>query len=248
METTTSFDNAVILPRPVLRISYDEDLDFLWGLVPGEVVDGHLADEAEALVATVDDESGEFEECLWLYTRGPQGPLIGFGVAGAFDWEVAGEDEDAPIWDAPKFDVPTLALRDASIGEILLAAQGMLAGSTPDRVEFDLAVAAGAAGAWEAAETSWRACLACGEMKAHYGLGYTLVELDRPREAFGHLAMYTEICPRNGWAWAWRGQAAERMGELAEARRCYERALECEQLGSDETDAAARLTGLDGRG
>jgi hypothetical protein len=29
-------------------------------------------------------------------------------------------------------------------------------------------------------------------MKAHFGLGYTLVELGRPHEAFGHLSMYTE--------------------------------------------------------
>ncbi len=59
-------------------------------------------------------------------------------------------------------------------------------------------------------------------MTAHYGLGYTLIELGRPREAFGHLAMYTEICPRNAWAWACRGRAAQRMGETAEARRSYQ--------------------------
>jgi len=38
----------------VLRVSYDEDWDFLWALVPGEVINGHLADE------TVDDETPDF--------------------------------------------------------------------------------------------------------------------------------------------------------------------------------------------
>jgi len=211
------------------------------------VVDGHLEDEAEALAATVDGEIGDEEDCLWLYRRGPEGPLIGFGVDGAFQWDLTAESDDAPIWGEPRFDVPSLALRAASIGEVLLAAQRTLDGSTPDVFEFDVAVAAGGLGDWDAAESSWRACLACGEMKAHYGLGYTLVELGRPREAFGHLAMYTEICPRNAWAWFWRARAAEEMGELAEARRSYERAVECEELGSYETDADERLAALDGR-
>ena len=82
-------------------------------------------------------------------------------------------------------------------------------------------------------------------MKAHFGLGYTLVELGRPREAFGHLAMYTEICPRNAWAWLWRGRAGEDMGESAEAASCYRRAIACEADGSYETDAEERLAALE---
>ena len=82
-------------------------------------------------------------------------------------------------------------------------------------------------------------------MTAHYGLGYTLIDLGRPREAFGHLAMYTEICPRNAWAWAFRGRAAHRMGETAEARLAYQAALGYEAAGSMETNAAIWLAELD---
>ena len=149
------------------------------------------------------------------------------------------------MWATPRFDVPSLALRNASVGEIVLAAQRTITGSTPDVVEFDLAVQAGMRGDREQAEQHWRACLACDEMTAHYGLGYTLIELGRPREAFGHLAMYTEICPRNAWAWAFRGRAAHRMGETAEARLAYQAALGYEAAGSTETNAAIWLAELD---
>ena len=88
---------------------------------------------------------------------------------------------------------------------------------------FDAAIAAKEDdGDLEKAEAMWRGCLEAGEMRAHFGLGYTLCDLGRPAEAFGHLAMYTEICPRNSWAWVWRGRAARDMGELAEARSCFE--------------------------
>ena len=230
--------------HPALRISYDEKLDFLTALLPGEVVDEPF--DAELMTAFAWRKDVERETCgrAWLFHRASGGPLIGFGVASAFAWDLAGEDPDAAVWATPRFDVPSLALRGATVGEVVLAAQRTLTGSTPDVVAFDLAVKAGMSGDREKAEEHWRACLACGEMTAHYGLGYTLVELDRPREAFGHLAMYTEICPRNTWAWAWRGRAAHDMGETAEARRAYETALALEAAGHEETDAAAWLAQL----
>lgn len=229
--------------RPTLRISYDADLDFLWALAPGEVVDGHLEDETEPFAADVDAATGLLEDRAWWYRRGPRGPLIGLGVAEAFKWDVASVEDDG-VWDGPRFDVPTLALRDASAGEVILAAQRMIDGSTPDVLYFDMAIVAGSKSDWQTAEDLWRCCLEAGEMKAHYGLGYTLVELGRPRDAFGHLAMYTEICPRNAWAWYWRGLAAIEMDEHREARHCFEMALFCEELGSNRTDAAERLTEL----
>jgi tetratricopeptide (TPR) repeat protein len=98
----------------------------------------------------------------------------------------------------------------------------------------------------EKAEAMWRGCLEAGEMRAHFGLGYTLCDLGRPAEAFGHLAMYTEICPRNSWAWVWRGRAARDMGELAEARSCFQRAIRCEdEFEATETDAREFLAALD---
>jgi hypothetical protein len=192
--TTGCFENAVLLPRPVLRVSYDEDIDFLCALVLGEAIDDHLDDETQPLAA-MDDETEE--EIAWLFTRGPNGPLIGFGIARAFEWPVAAEPDDAPIWHGPRFDVPTLALRNATIGEILLAAQTTITGSTTDVCLFDAAIAAKEQdGDLEQAEAMWRGCLEAGDMRAHFGLGYTLCDLGRPAEAFGHLAMYTDECLR----------------------------------------------------
>ena len=92
------------------------------------------------------------------------------------------------------------------------------------------------------AEPLWRACLESGDSMAHYGLGYTLLALDRPREAYGHLRFYTELSPANAWAWCFLGQACEAIGETAEARAAYARAVE---LG-EETDAPERLNDLEG--
>ena len=226
-------------------MSYNERLDFLTALVPGAVVDEPYDQELMTAFAWSDDEAGDRCERAWLLHRKSGGPLIGFGVRGAFAWDLAGEDPDAAVWATPRFDVPSLALRNATVGEIVLAAQHTITGPTPDVVEFDLAVQAGMRGDRELAEHHWRACLACDEMTAHYGLGYTLIELGRPREAFGHLAMYTEICPRNAWAWAYRGRAAHHMGETAEARLAYQAARGYEAAGSTETNAASWLAELE---
>jgi len=234
-------------PRPVLRVSYDASEDFLLALVFGETIDGHLADEVEPFAQLLDEETGELEDAGWFYRRGPEGPLIGFGVARSSEWDLQGElfNADAPLWYDPRFDVPTLALRNATVGEIMLAAESSIDGSTADVLWFAQAVNASCDDRWEDAEGLRRRCLESGEMKAHFGLGYTLVELGRPREALGHLAMYTEICPRNGWAWVWRGRAAEAAGEPADAASCFRRALECEALGSHETNAGELLDELE---
>ena len=129
--------------HPALRISYNEGLDFLTALVPGAVVDEPFDEELMTAFAWRDDEAGEPCERAWLFHRESGGPLIGFGVRGAFAWDLAGEDPDAAVWATPRFDVPSLALRHASVGEIVLAAQRTITGSTPDAVAFDLAVAGG---------------------------------------------------------------------------------------------------------
>lgn len=81
---------------------------------------------------------------------------------------------------------------------------------------------------------------------AHFGLGYTLFDLGRYPEAYRHLRHYTEIAPAGSWNWRWLGQAAEKVGELDEARAAYTRALELEQeLGEGhETDAAEFLEAM----
>ena len=41
-----------------------------------------------------------------------------------------------------------------------------------------------------------------------FGLGYTLFDLGRHREAYTHLRRYSELAPHNSWAWLWLGRAA----------------------------------------
>ncbi|MBA2513747.1 MAG: tetratricopeptide repeat protein [Solirubrobacterales bacterium] len=221
-----------------LRISYDADLDSLFGLRPDVVVDGHPGDAAEELL-----------EGLHLFRSPEDLSIIGFHVGEAFAWDVAGCEEHW-LWsqDFACFSVPTLGLSAACLGEVVLAAQHTLISSTPDVVLFDLAVTLGSAGDWEQAEQMWRLCLATGELKAHFGLGYTLVELGRPREAFGHLLTYTELAPRLAWAWSWRARAALEMDDHVEARKCFERALAVEAEGGGETDAAEHLAELEAEG
>ena len=126
-----------------------------------------------------------------------------------------------------------------------MAAQATIEGSTPDVVFFDLAVAANANGEQEEAEKYWRLCLAAGDLKAHYGLGYTLMDLGREREAYGHLVTYTVLAPQLAWAWSWRARAALAIGEQREARICAERALALHGGDEDASDAAELLAELD---
>jgi tetratricopeptide (TPR) repeat protein len=224
---------AVETARPTLQISYDADQDYLEATLPGAVIDGPLEEEVDEIL-----------EGLHLVRRAG-GPVVGFGVQDAFAWDPEANAGDAAVWgERLRFDVPTLALTDAPIGLVVLAAQRTLEGSTSDVLWFDLAVAQGEDPA--AAEHWWRACLATGQLRAHFGLGYTLLALDRPGEAYGHLAAYTGLAPHNSWAWHWRGQAAEALGEPGEAIACFRRAVEAEAAGSWETDADAHLERLDG--
>jgi Flp pilus assembly protein TadD len=83
-----------------------------------------------------------------------------------------------------------------------------------------------------------------GEPEGHFALGYTLCELERFHEAYAHLRLYTELCPKNSWAWCWFGKACVGKGELGEARRAFERAIELEDVGSFETSAQEQLDAL----
>ena len=92
--------------------------------------------------------------------------------------------------------MPVLGLREASIGEICLAARSYLGDEpTLDVAYFRAAVAAGGRGDLDEAEQCWRLCLEAGGIEAHYGLGYTLLDLDRAHDAYRHLRYYTEITP-----------------------------------------------------
>ena len=215
-----------------LYINRDAEGDWLTALPLGRVSDG----QPEENYLHVGDA---FRWCL----DGPAGTVVGFEVVGLREFE-SDADEYAELWDGQRFDAPLLALTNATAGEITLAAQGRYRDeSTINRVYFDRAVAAEG----EEALEQWRLCLECGDSMAHYGIGYTLLELGRPAEAYGHLRHYAEIVPTNAWAWCWFGKACIAVGDLHEARGALRRAMALEEAGGLETDAPELLESLEKR-
>lgn len=219
--------------RLLTRISFDADADLLEVLKFGEAIDNQLPDEVEEPV-----------EGFYVFRRGPGGPVIGFGVEEPYEFELP--DPEHPLMPGYRFDAPTLGVCSGTAEQVILTACAVLNGeSTPDVVFFDTAVATGSEDGDEEAEMWWRLCLAAGDPRGHYGLGYTLAALGRPREAYGHLLEYTKVVPRNAWAWAWLGQVSEAIGERGEAVRCYRKAIDLERQGSPETDASERLEAIE---
>ena len=170
----------------------------------------------------------------------PGGRVLGFKVLGFSEFQ--GDSADvAEIWEGPLFDAPALGLSGVTPGEVVLAAQGTLGErSTINRLFFEEATRYPP----KTALGAWRLCLQTGDSMAHFGLGYTLYELQCFKEAYAHLRHYTEIAPNGAWNWCWYGKAAEKVGEVAEARHAYERALELELEGDEETDAGELLDRL----
>jgi tetratricopeptide (TPR) repeat protein len=211
---------------PSLYFSYDAHLDWLMCFEFGRTDDGC---HPEAWLG-VTDEFG------YLLDR-PGGRVVGFKV---IDFSEFDADAVSGIWSAPLFHCPTLGVRRASAGEICLAGGAQLNGSTLNRVLFQLAV--GQSG--EEAADLWRQVLEAGDVMGHFGLGYTLLELGDWHGAYNHLRAYTEITRYSPWGWNYRGQVCEGMGEVAEARRCYRRAIRLEGLQGESTDARERLVAL----
>ena len=213
-----------------VTISYDTDRDTLDVAEFGVAVDGIDPDPWQAL-----------SEDLAYLLRAKDGPAIGFQ---AKNFSTLDPDCIEGVFECPRFDVPVLGLRDASAGEILLAAESFLEGeNTLNRDYFGAAVSVSG----EEAVSLWRQCLQTGDMLAHYGLGYTLYELGQHRLAYRHLRYYTELVPAQAWAWCWRGKSAEAIAEFAEARDCYRRAVELEEQGGETTDARDLLSALASR-
>ena len=216
-----------------LYISRDADGDWLTALPLGRVSDGQPEDHYLYL-------GDAFRWCL----DGAAGQVIGFEIVELRTFD-ADEPDYAEIWDGPRFDAPLLALTRATAGEIAVAAQRRYEDeSTLNRAYFDRAV--GLSG--EEALGPWWLCLESGDSMAHYGLGYTLLDLGRVPEAYGHLRYYTELVPTNAWAWCWLGKACAALGQTTEARGAYRRAIAIEEAGGYETDAPELLEALDGQG
>lgn len=212
-----------------LFLSFDADLDWLEAAPFGVVMDRQGPDRWR----------GISEYFGWFLAKGSDEP-IGFKVQGFTAF--APESEDASeIFTGPRFDVPAMGLTDVSAGEILLAAPAFLGGeSTVDRKYFDAAMATNGREALD----YWIGALQSGNCMAHYGAGYTLLELGRSHEAYRHLRAYTELVDGDAWAWAYRARAAAALGENAEAVACCMRALELEALYGETTDAGDLLDQL----
>lgn len=208
---------------PTLFVNRDDQYDWLIALEYGRICDDHPPDQFR----------GVSDECAYVLDRPGGRCVVGFVVSGLREFDPTRYPR---LFSGPRFDAPLFALNGATAGEIVLAAQARLRDEpTTNRILFHQATAAEP----PQAEGFWRQCLECGDSMAHYGLGYTLLALERPRDAYGHLRYYTQLAPTNAWAWCWLGQACEALGELTDARAAYRRAIE---LG--ETDADARLMAL----
>lgn len=231
------------LPRDAttipLHLTVDPYWDLLTAIAFGRVDDG--LPPAQCPLLEEDERFG------FVLDRPGAGPVIGFRVAEPHEVDVLALASDE-LWSGPRFDVPALGLVAVSAGEILLAVQGRYREEEPttDALYFHAAIAAGDEKGKDLleAESSFRLALEAGDMKALYGLGYTLVEVGRPREAYDALRRYTELTPFNAWAWFWLGRACADMGAAGEARNAFERALACEEEGSFETDAREYLEEL----
>jgi hypothetical protein len=218
-----------------LHLSVNVTDDWLEAIEFGAVVDGRPSSQLIELSADVR-----------FVLRTARGPIAGFTVHHFMDADVDALG-DAAFGD-PRFSVPLLGLDAASIGEVILAARGRFDVSTADVCFFMLALASAEdEGDLEAAAGHWLSCVEAGDMRGHFGLGYTLYDLGRTREAYSHLRRYTELAPHNSWAWLWLGRAAEAVGELDEAKQAYRRAIRREREGSFRTDAPERLRDLEQR-
>lgn len=218
-------------PRPALFVSVDSHLDMLVACPYGTVCDGTPSENWEGVT-----------EEIGLLHDGEDGPIVGLAVNGLTDCNPEAIDEDL-LWSGPRFDVPILGLVNVSAGEVIVAARDHFKDSGTFNC-FLFGVATGTDDL-NMAERIWRQCLGAGDMKAHYGLGYTLLDLGRSDEAYHHLRYYTEIAPNQPWAWRYRGLAAEAVGDPGDARRSYRRAIALTADGGEDTDALDLLATLD---
>jgi hypothetical protein len=218
------------ITRQPVRVSHDAGSGTLHVCEFGAVAEERMGDQCVLI-----------GEQLRLFLRHGGGPVIGYAVASldALDVDAAGPD----LWGEPRFRVPALGLRRASVAEIVLRARGEFAGrSTPDVV----AEARGRNAADPvAAELAYRDALDAGNLCAHLWIAWSLAAQGRYGAAYDHARMFCELAPRNSWAWAWLGRFCVELGELAEARTALRKAIRLERSGSYSTPARRLLRALE---
>jgi tetratricopeptide (TPR) repeat protein len=213
-----------------LYLNRTERNDCLHALEYGLIFDGQR-----------DEDWHKVSESFAYLHEGSQGPIHGFSLHNLLTFDTD-DPAVAAIWGEPLFDVPTLGLSRAPAGAIVIAARRHFETRVSiNRVFFN----DGMDREGEDALGYWYAALEAGDSMAHFGAGYTLVELGRHHEAYRHLRYYLEISPNNPWNWCWLGKAAQAIGEVEEARLAYSRAIELTEAGGDETDAPELLRTLE---
>ena len=212
--------------NPIVIIDRDLEAGWLSAMAAGTVVDA-MTDARTRQVGA---------HAAWMLDESGDQP-IGFAVR-----DTAGFDPDdnnyAEFWDpaGPRFEAPALALASALAGEIIVAALARYSTeSTLNRAFFIQALGADDPQALRL----WHLCLECGDLSAHYGLGYTYYELGHFAEAYAHLKYYATLVPDEPWVSTWLGRAALAIGEHAEAIRAWRHAAGLDEDG--ETDAAELL-------
>src|SRR3954452_5558807 len=204
----------LLRPSPIpVHLSVNVTDDWLEAVEFGAVVDGRPASQ---LVEVTSD--------VRFVLRSARGPIAGFTVHRFSQVDI--DDLGDVAFGDPRFAVPLLGMDEATIGEVILAARARFEVSTADVCFFMLALScAEDEGDLEGASGHWLSCVEAGDMRGHFGLGYTLYDVGRHRESYGHLRRYTELAPHNSWSWLWLGRAAEGIGEVEEARNACVRAI-----------------------
>ena len=221
-------------PRRPLFLSRDARYDYLTALECGRVDDGQAPDQWR-----------EVSEDFRFLLDAPGGRIVGFRIDDFSEWLPLDEEERA-IREAGRFDAPLLVLQGAGALRIAREA-GKFFGedNSLNRDFFDRATECGANGEYEQELYWWRCCLQAGDPMAHFGLGYTLCDLGRPREALPHLRHYTRIAAHGPWSWVWLGRCQSGLGKFEEARASYREAIALSEAGAEDTVAPELLAGLE---
>jgi hypothetical protein len=212
------------LDPPRVTLSVDDDPDWFLALEHGRVDEGQ--------------DDAAWEELAGVEILHDDARAVGFRIRDFSEFDPEAHPE---VWRGPRFHAPLLGLSAATVGEVVTAWRGTYGeGRTPNREAFHDGIAAEGQDALGA----WHACLFAGDSMAHYALGYTFLELGETALAYRHLRFYTEIAPREAWAWCYRGQAAAARGDDDEARDCLLHAVALEREGETATDAPTHLAAL----
>lgn len=194
--------------------------------IDGRALDGFLPSQVRPVSDAV----------RWINDAGRDEP-IGLQLVHGVDLDLDDPAYD-PLWDTSPHDAPALGLRGVSIGHILAVALMQLDPTerTPDRLRFSAAVACQDED-WELALEHWCDCLEQGDQMAHFAIGYSLMELERPAQAKEPLRRYTRLEPNNAFSWLWLGHACWALGDFEGAEYAYTAAVSRTALGSFDTDA-----------